>query len=111
MLEHQAQQCITKSTRFPRRKQFPPGCFKQLPIFNSSRTHLFASATAETTINMAFEAWRVVPEPAFADSPHQIKTSAWSIVFVTGDGVCRAGFETQPAVNTREQFLFFSCEG
>jgi hypothetical protein len=59
---------------------------------------------------MPLKGLRVVSEPAFADSAHEIEAAARSVVFVTGDYVGRTSFETKPAVNAGEKFFFFMRE-
>jgi hypothetical protein len=59
---------------------------------------------------MTLKCRRVVGEPAFTDSPHQIKTAARSVVFIAGNDVGGTSLETQPTVNAGEKFLPFTCE-
>jgi hypothetical protein len=76
-----------------------------LPVLDASRTNLFTSTTAEAAINMTLKRYRVAGEPSFTDCAHQVKTSAWPIILITGDYVGRTSFETQAAMDTGEKLL------
>jgi hypothetical protein len=81
-----------------------------LSVLDTRWAHLLASPAAETAINMTLKGRRVAFEPAFTDSPHQIKTAARSVVFIAGNDVGGTSLETQPAVYAGEKLLFFMRE-
>ncbi len=110
MLENQTQYAITESSLWTRLKKFSSRCFQELAILDSGGTYLLTGSTTQTTIDVTLECRRVAREPAFTDSPHQVKPAARSVVFIAGDYVGRTSFETQAAVNAGEQLFFFSLE-
>ncbi|HEY2972902.1 MAG TPA: hypothetical protein VGJ48_10350, partial [Pyrinomonadaceae bacterium] len=69
-----------------------------LSILDSGRTHLFSSSTAEAPINMPLKSLRIASEPAFTDSPHQIKTATRSVVFIAGNNVGGTSLQTEATV-------------
>jgi hypothetical protein len=107
VFQRETQKSITETTLLTGGEEFAAGGFKQLAVLNARRAHLLASATTQTAIDVALKRSRVAPEPALADRAHQIEPAARSIVFVTGDYVSWARFETQPAMNAGEQLVFF----
>jgi hypothetical protein len=59
---------------------------------------------------MSLEGDGVAWETPFTNCPHQVKTPAWSIVFIAGNDVGWTRFQTQPAVNASEQLLLLMRE-
>lgn len=49
-------------------------------------------------------------EPFLLNRAHQVDAPARPIILVAGNDVSGAGFQTKPAVNTSENFLFFARE-
>ena len=109
VLQRQSQQTITKAAPGARLKQFTARGFEQLSILDTGGAYLLTSATTQAAIDVAFESGRITGEPTFADGAHEVEPAAWSIIFVAGDYVGWASFETQAAVNAGEQFVVFLC--
>ena len=79
-----------------------------MTVFDACRTNLLARPTTKTAIDVSCEGARRGVKTALGDGPHEIDAAAWSIVLVSGDYVCRAGFEAQTAVNAGEKLFFES---
>src|SRR5687768_10685622 len=109
--EQPPKHAVTSATGSTSLKQVAARGFQQLPVFDSSRAHLFAGAAAETTINVPFKCRRLDRQTSFANRAHQVQPAAWSVILVAGDYVGGTRFKTQPAVNTSQQLLFFGREG
>jgi hypothetical protein len=91
-------------------RNFCSRSLKQLSIFNPGWTRGFACAATKTTIDMTFKGHRLNCQSSLFHRAHQVKTSAGTVVLVTGSDIGWAGFKTQPAVNASEKFVFFALE-
>jgi hypothetical protein len=59
---------------------------------------------------MSLEGTGVAWETPFTNRAHQVKTSAWSIVFIASDDIGRTCLKTEAAMNAGEQLLLLMRE-
>lgn len=110
MPQHKPQQFVNRISLRLRVQQLLTTRLQQLPILNTRRTCLLARPATQTTIYMRGKRRGRILQPSLGHRSHQIDPPAWSIILVPRDHVRRTRFQAQPAMNTREQFLFFSGE-
>ena len=66
-----------------------------------------ADAGRETAIDVVFKSQRGDGQSLFLDGAHEIDAATRTIILVAGGHISRTGFQTEPAVNTGEDFFFF----
>ncbi len=60
---------------------------------------------------MPFKSVCIGGQPSIPHGAHQVESTAGPIIFIAGDRIGGARFETQAAMNAGEQLLFFTSEG
>src|ERR1044072_1002455 len=110
MLERKAQKFVGCAALWPRLHDLETSCLQKLSVLNAGRASRFARATPETAVYVSLKRSRSARETTFFDRAHEVDASARPIVFVGGSDICGTRFETQPAMNAGENFLFFARE-
>jgi ribonuclease P protein component len=100
---------MSETSLLVRPKQFRPTRFQQLSVLNTGGADRLASSAAKAAINMEFERRRIRREFVFLNRTHQVDSSAWAIVLVAGENIGGTGFQTETAMNTRKELMFFGC--
>ena len=81
-----------------------------MSIFNSRGTRRLSGAATETAIDMVFKSKRRDRQSLFLHGAHEIDAAARAVVLIARYHVSRTSFQTEPAMNARENFFFFACE-
>jgi hypothetical protein len=58
---------------------------------------------------MEFERGGIGREFVFLNRTHQVDPSAWTVVFVASKDIGGTSFETETAMHTGKELVFFSC--
>lgn len=84
--------------------------FEQESIADACRTSRFARSAAEAEIDMPGKSLRIRRQSPFSDGAHEIDPSARTVILIAELQICRAGGETQTAMNAAEQFIRFGIK-
>jgi hypothetical protein len=79
-----------------------------LPVLNPGGTDRLASPATKAAINMEFESGRVRREFVFFNRAHEVDSAAGAIVLIAGQDIGGTSFQTETAMNTGKELLFFS---
>lgn len=91
-------------------KQLSSTGFQQLSVLNTGGANRLACAAAKAPIDMEFEGGRICGEFIFLNRAHQVDTASRAVVLVTSQDIGGTGFQTETAMHTGKELLFFSCE-
>ncbi len=108
MFQHKSQQRVNTARLGLCSRNLCARRLEKLAILNAGRTRRFAGTTTEAAIDVTFKRRRFNRQPAFFDSAHQINAPARAVVFVAGDDVGGAGFQTKPTMHAGKNFFLFA---
>jgi hypothetical protein len=108
VLQRKAQNVIGEVRLWLVDAQYFAACFEQLTVFDTGGTDLLTRAAAETTVDVLSKRAGRTFNSSLGHGSHQVEPPSWSIILVTSDDVGRTRLKTQPAMNTGQQFLFFT---